>query len=376
MELKNMNNIYRPTKIIVDSDAIQKNINNIKQFIGPDITLMPVIKANGYGSYINYDKKFLYQFDYVSVALVSEAIQIRLIGFTKSILVLNPIVNNEIEYIIKYNLTINGCNLNTLKKISKTAKIPITIHLELETGMGRTGISTNELGHYIDEIKKLKNIYFEGVFSHLSSSSKDIEYSKKQIDEFEKGIAIIKKNDIKLKYIHLCNSGAIMNFSNKLYNMVRIGIMIYGYYPNKELRDKIKLYPSMILKTRINFLKQVQKGFCVGYNKNFIAKRETKVATIPFGFADGLIGLETGNPYVIINNKKAKIIGICMDNMMIDVTDIDNVDLGTEVFIWDNDNLTVEEVADWCNGICNYEIISSVSDRVPRIIINKKQCRR
>jgi alanine racemase len=130
----------------------------------------------------------------------------------------------------------------------------------------------------------------------------------------------------------------------------------------------MNLEPSMLLKTNISFIKTIQKGDTVGYNKNFVAEKETIVATIPFGFGDGLLTLETGDPYVIIAGQKAKIIGICMDNMMLDVTNILDVKVGDEVYIWDNQNLTIEQLGIWCNDVCNYEIMSSISERVPRVL--------
>jgi len=168
----------------------------------------------------------------------------------------------------------------------------------------------------------------------------------------------------------MCNSGAIFNFKDPMFNMVRIGLLIYGYYPNDRFKNLINLYPSMMLKTNISFIKEIDEGDTVGYNKNFVTERKSIIATIPFGFSDGFIGLEAGepyNPYVIIKGIKAKIVGICMDNMMIDVTDVPDVKTGDEVIIFDNEQLTVEEIARWCNGICNYEIISSLSDRIPRV---------
>ena len=234
--------------------------------------------------------------------------------------------------------------------------------------MGRTGLQENKVNEYINKLKSNPNIIMDGIFTHLSSSGSDQLFSMKQIQKFEQIVETFSENNIKPKYKHVCCSGGLKNYKNYIYNMVRIGLLIYGYYPNDSLKGEIDLKPSMTLKSNISFLKEIDINDTVGYNKNFIAKRKTKVATIPFGFADGLIGLETGMPYVIIKNQIAKIIGICMDNMMLDVTDIDNINVGDEVYIWDNKNLTIEEVAQWCNGICNYEVMASISERVPRVL--------
>ena len=234
--------------------------------------------------------------------------------------------------------------------------------------MGRTGLQESNVEEYINMLKSNKNIIVDGIFTHLSSSGSDKLFSINQIKTFERIVKKFAENDINPIYKHVCCSGGLKNYKEYIYNMVRVGLLIYGYYPNTSLKNEIDLKPSMTLKTNISFLKEINIGDAIGYNKNFVAKRKTRVATIPFGFADGLIGLETGKPYVIIKNKTAKIIGICMDNMMLDVTDIPNVNVGDEVYIWDNDKLTVEEIGDWCNGICNYEVMTSITERVPRIL--------
>ena len=365
-----MTKSVRQTKLIVDLDAIFNNIVNIKKELG-DVMLLPVIKANAYGTYINKYLEIFHKCDinYVAVALVDEAIELRNNGYIGNILVLNPILVEEVEAVLEYDVVINGCDLDMLKYISNIAKREVKIHIEIETGMTRTGVKLEDLDTFIDEVITLDNIVVEGVFSHFSSSSKDREYSLLQINKFEEGLAIIKHKRINIKYIHMCNSGAMFNYKECRYNMVRIGIMLYGYYPSDKIKNYIDLKPSLTLKTKINFIQSVKANTAVGYNKNYITNKDSIIATIPFGFADGLIGLETGEPYVIINELKIKIVAICMDYMMIDVTDIPNVKVGTDVFIWDNKNITVEEVAKWCNGICNYEIISSLSERIPREFI-------
>ncbi|MDO5568735.1 MAG: alanine racemase [bacterium] len=368
-----MSNSCRATKLIIEKKCILKNIENIQKYLGNNVEIMPILKANAYGTYINKELDIIEKFNIVGVSLVDEAIEIRKCGYKGDILILYPPVESEIEDIIKYDLTINGCNFSFLKLLNNKLNRKIKIHLEIETGMGRTGVLISKLNEYLKEMKTLDKIELEGLFTHFSSSSKDEEFSKVQIFRFEKALKIINENNLYPKFIHICNSGAIFNYKEYLYNMVRIGIMIYGYYPNPKFKDIIKLYPSMTLKTSISFIKKIEPGDTVGYNKNFVAKRDTIVATIPFGFGDGFISLETGQAYVLINNKKAPIIGICMDNMMLDITDIPDVDYNTEVYIWDNKNITVEQITDWCKDLCNYEILSSLSDRIPRYIVGDKR---
>ena len=173
-----------------------------------------------------------------------------------------------------------------------------------------------------------------------------------------------------LKYIHSHASNAILNFADSgIYNLVRPGMILYGYPSDVETCKKIKLEPMTRLKSKITFLKTVPEGTSIGYNRSFITEKETKVATIPIGYADGLRRILSNKGEVVIRGKKAKIIGkVCMDSFMVDVTDFEDVQVGDDVYIWDNAIITLENVAEQCDTI-NYEILSCISNRVPRVFI-------
>lgn len=353
----------RATQLIVNLKSIKHNINEIKKYLGSNINIMPIVKSFAYGSHLNYCSEILNEFEYVGVAYLDEAIQLRNNGYENNILILYPLSKDEFKTSKKYDFILNGSNIFDL--VDDCTKV--RVHTEIETGMGRTGLQFDNIDEYISNLKKNSSILVDGMFTHLSTNS-DKKFSLNQINLFEQSVKKFNDNGIYPKNIHICSSGGLKYYKDYLHNMVRIGLLIYGYYPNDSLKSEIKLEPSMILKTNISFLKTIEQGETVGYNKNFIAERKTIVATIPFGFGDGLLTLETGEPYVIIDSHKVKIIGICMDNMMLDVTDIPNVKLGQEVFIWNNDKLTIEQLGIWCNNICNYEVMTSISERVPRII--------
>jgi len=353
----------RATQLIINLDNIIDNINEIKKYLGPNVRIMPIVKSFGYGTHLNNCPEILNQFDYVGVALLDEAIALRQNGYKNNILILYPLTKEEFEIFKDYDFILNGCNIFDLIDEQIKAKI----HIEIETGMGRTGIQSKNIDEYIQKLKKHKNILVDGIFTHLSTNS-DTDFSLKQIGLFKNAIEMFNDNGINPPNIHVSSSGGLKYYSDFWYNMVRIGILIYGYYPNESLKEILDLKPSMELKTKISFLKTIEIGETVGYNQNFVAKRKTIIATIPFGFGDGLLTLETGEPYVIIGKNKVKIIGICMDNMMLDVTDIPDVHVGQDVYIWDNKELTIEQIGIWCNNICNYEVMSSISERVPRVL--------
>lgn len=205
-----------------------------------------------------------------------------------------------------------------------------------------------------------------GIYTHFSCSDSDLEYTKKQIYYFNKALEVAKKELKELKYIHCCNSAGILNFPEAHFNLVRPGIMVYGYLPNQKLKNKINLLPSLRLKSKISFLKETEIGVGISYNKTFITLRKTMIATIPIGYADGIRRSMSNKGHVVIKGKLAPIIGIvCMDAFMVDVTDIEDVKIGDEVFIWDNDKITVEDIAKIYDTI-NYEVISTISKRVIR----------
>lgn len=360
--------ITRPTVMEINLKNFEYNVSQIKEKIGIDVNIMPVIKANAYGTYINKVNEVLNKFDIVAVAIVDEAVELRKQGYTKEIFVLNQPYKDEISKIIKYNISIGISSDSFVEELGKTGK-EVFVHIEIGTGMGRTGINPLRTKEYIEKIKKYKNIIIEGIYTHLSSADCDFDYTNKQIEGFEKAISVAKENLNNLKYIHASASNGILNFSKAYYNLVRPGMILYGYKSCDDINGKIDLKPVSKLKSKITFLKEVEKGISIGYSRSFITNRRTKIATVPIGYADGLKRALSNTGEVIINTQKAKIIGkICMDSFMVDVTDIENVKVGDDVYIWDNEIITVDEIAKICNTI-NYEIISTISVRVPRVYI-------
>ena len=361
-----MENITRPTIMEVDTKAFLNNIEKIKTFINKDVKIMPVIKANGYGTFINTRLDILNNFDIVAIATCDEGVAIRKLGYQKEIFILNQPYKDEISKIIENDLIVGISSDSFAKALAEIGK-EVRVHIEIGTGMGRTGINPARSLEYLESLSS--NIKVEGVYTHLSSADSDDEYTKKQLESFEKAVEIIKSK-IPLKYVHSHASNAILNFADTgSYNLVRPGIIMYGYPSDFETCKKIELEPITKLKSKITFLKTVREGTSIGYNRSFITTRETKVATIPIGYADGLRRSLSNKGEVVIKGKKAKIIGkVCMDSFMVDVTDFEDINVGDDVYVWDNKNITLEEVAKECDTI-NYEILSCISNRVPRVFV-------
>ena len=358
--------ITRPTVMEVSKENFNYNVKQIQNYVGENVELMPVIKANGYGTYVNTQLDLINQFNIVAVATVDEGVRIRELGYDKEIFVLNQPYESEIEKIIKYNIVVGISSYGFAEKLAETQQ-DVTVHVEIGTGMGRTGVHPYRLEKFLRSLAS--NIKVEGIYTHMSSADIDDEYTKKQIESFNYAVNVAKSIVGELKYIHAGASNGLLNYPEAHYNLVRPGIILYGYAASDTTFDKIDLKPIATLKSKITFLKEVESGTSIVYSRSYITDKNMKVATVPIGYADGFRRTFSNGWEVLINGKRAKIIGkVCMDSFMVDVTDIPDVKVGDEVYIWDNKEIKLEDLSNKCDTI-NYEIISQVGDRVPRKFI-------
>jgi len=367
-----MNRVWN-AKLQVNLDAIKNNIERIKETVGEKVDIMPIIKDNAYGTGLNMQIDFLHELGVkiVGVAIVDEGVQLREIGYKGDIFILNQPMKNEIQAIIDNDLIIGVGSIDFLDELGKY-KEKVKVHIEIGTGMGRTGIAPAKIEKYLDEALRYDNIILDGVYTHFACSDSDREYTLKQIESFNSALDVIKKRKIDLRYIHVCNSAGIVNFPEAHFNLIRPGIILYGYLPDDELKD-IGLKPSLSLKSQISFLKTVKCGTGISYGRSFVTQRESKIATVPLGYADGIRRALSNKGKVVINGQLAPIVGkVCMDCFMVDVTDIGEVNVGDDVFIWDNENITVEDIANIYDTI-NYEVMVSISSRVQREFIGGKR---
>ena len=358
--------ITRPVYMEVNLENFKYNVKQIQEYVGNDVKLMPVIKANGYGTYINKRLEILNLFDIVAVANVDEAVLLRDLGYNKEIFVLNQPFETEIKKIIEYNIVVGISSYDFANKLAETNK-KVKVHVEIGTGMGRTGVHPYKIDKFLNSLSS--NIEVEGIYTHFSAADIDEEYSRHQLHSFNVAVNTAKEILGNIKYIHAAASNALLNLPEAHFNLVRPGIILYGYPGADDTLEKISLKPVAKLKAMVTFLKTVEKGTSIGYSRSYITTKETKVATIPIGYADGFRRDFSNGWEVLINGKKVPIIGkVCMDSFMADVTELDDVKVGDEVVIWDNENITLEQLAEKCNTI-NYEILCTISDRVPRKFI-------
>lgn len=357
-----------PVRLEVDGSCIIHNINQIKKQVGNNVDIMPVIKDEGYKTGINNKIEILKNSNIkiVGIAITDEAAILRNGGYTGEIFVLNQIYKEDIDSVKKYDITLGIGDIGFLKELGENKDYTFRIHIEIDTGMGRTGVSLDKLEEYIYECQKYNNIDMQGIYTHFSCSDTDEDFTKLQISRFNKAIKMCKERGIDFKYIHACNSAGVINYKEAYYNLVRPGIILYGYYPDKSLENKMDLKPALKLKSKISYIKEVPQGATISYGKKYITDKTRIIATVQMGYADGLRRCLTNKGHVVINGVIAPMVGtICMDCFMVDVTDVPNAKVGDTVYIWDNKNITVEDIAD-VYGTINYEVISTISDRVVR----------
>ncbi|HEY8363003.1 MAG TPA: alanine racemase [Tissierellaceae bacterium] len=370
----------RPAWAEINLDNLAHNIREVRRLTRKDAMVTAVIKANGYGHGApEIAKTFLENgADRLAVAVLSEAIELRKSGITAPILILGYTPPTLFDKVVEYDIIQTIYNYNDAKALSEVAgklNKKATIHIKIDSGMGRIGFLPNDDSvEEIIKISKLPNIYVEGMFTHFAKADyKDKSYTKTQFERFSWVAKKLEERGLNIPIKHVSNSAAIIDMPELNLDMVRAGIIIYGLKPSDEVQlDKIDLKPAMALKARISHVKTVPKGTGISYGQIFVTERESKIATIPIGYADGFCRLLTGKAEVSVKGKRAKIVGkICMDQCMIDVTDIEDVKVGDEVVIfgYEEGHPHVDELAEKL-GTINYEVVCMVSRRVPRVYIS------
>lgn len=368
---------YFRTYSTINLEAILYNIKEIKKLVEDNVNVMAVIKADGYGHGAGVLADYLQnEVNYYGVATIEEAKELRQNGIKLPILILGYTSPSQYTEIVENNITVTIYTLEMAKEVSKVAVIcgkQAKIHVALDTGMTRIGFDANENGALaVAETCKIPNLIVEGLFTHFSTADeKDKGYSKLQMDRYDNFIRLLEKNGVHIPIKHMCNSAGIIEFNHHRFDMVRAGIIIYGLYPSEEVnKDMIKLKPALEWKAHVINIKNVEAGHGVSYGKTFITKNKTKIATISIGYADGYPRALSSKGRVLIHGQYAPIIGrICMDQMMVDVSHINNIEIEDEVTLVgkDGDNIiSVEELAN-AAGSFNYEFVCGIGKRVPRI---------
>lgn len=372
-------NLLHPIWAEIDLDNLIFNINEIKKKSN-NSEIIGVVKANAYGhGAVEVSKALLDNgINRLAVANIIEAIELRESNITCPIMLLGISEDYAIDSIIEYNVepTISSYSFafklnEKLKELNKT----INIHIAIDSGMGRIGFKQEDkdLADIIN-ISKLSNLKIESIFSHFSTAdSKDKEYSLKQIEIYNNFLDKLNISGVRVNKKNLCNSAAIIDLPESHYDYVRPGIIQYGYYPSNEVDiDHFNIKPVLTWKTRVIHIKEVNEGEYIGYGKTFKTNRKSIIATLPVGYADGYSRGLSNKGKVIINGKLASIVGnVCMDQFMVDITDIPDVKLDNEVILlgsYENIKFDADDMAEILNTI-SYEVLCLIGRRAPRVYI-------
>ena len=364
----------------VDLDNFTHNWNEMRRLVGPDVKILSVVKADAYGhGAIEISNVALKNGAYyLGVANADEGVQLRVGGIEAPILILSPSMGLEIDEIIKYNLIPSVSDLGfarDLQKKLKKAQAKMPIHIEVDTGMGRGGTIHSEAFRVIEEILDLPNIAVEGIFTHLSSSEVEgDDYNEKQWRLFQALLKKLEENRIYIPVKHLANSGGMLNFGQFHLDMVRPGIMSYGIYPAESLKAKADLLPVMSFKTKVLLLKEFPKGYGIGYNRTYVTKKPTRIATIPVGYGDGYGVIMSNQGEALIRGRRVPLVGrVSMDMCTLDVSRLPECEVGDEVVLLGRQGgeyIPANDIAAKAKTI-SYEVLCALGKRAPRVFIQK-----
>ena len=371
--------LSRPVWAEINLDNLAHNMREVRRVTNKDSKITAVIKADGYGHGAVYIAETLLEngADRFAVATLSEAMQLKTFFPNIETMVLGYTPENLALDLIKYNIIQTIYTLEQAKEFSQAAislNKKITVHIKLDTGMNRLGmVFEDKTIDNILEISKLDGLIIEGIFTHFAAADEiDKEYTIQQVKKFMYIIDNLEDKGLKIPLKHVSNSAGIIDLPQYNFDMVRAGIMLYGLYPSKEVNhDIVDLKEVMCLKAQVSFVKTLHKGECVSYGLKYKCDKQSLVATLPIGYADGYTRMLTGKAKVIVRDSKVPVIGnICMDQCLIDVTGLD-VNIGDEVILFggnDSNGISIDSVAESLNTI-NYEITCMVDKRVPRVYI-------
>ena len=376
-------NLSRPVWAEINLDNLAHNMKETRRVVNKNTLITAVIKADGYGHGAVCIGQTLLDngANRFAVATLSEAIQLRASFPNTEIMVLGYTPNDLTEDILANNIIQTIYTLEQAEYFSKLALLSnkkITVHIKLDTGMNRLGMQeSQETIDSILQMSKLEGLFIEGIFTHFAMADEiDKEYTNNQVKKYKKIVNALEENGLNIPIKHVSNSAAIIDMPELNMDMVRAGIMLYGLYPSKNVnQNNVNLKEVMCLKAKISQVKEIPKGTGVSYGLKYKCTKNSKVATLPIGYADGFTRMLSGKASAMLQNKKVPIIGnICMDQCIIDISGLD-AKIDDEVVLFggnDKNGISITSVSELLNTI-NYEIVCMVDKRVPRVYIKDEK---
>lgn len=375
-----INNLGRPVWAEVNLTALSSNIRAFRNILPGNVQLMAVIKADGYGhgAYETANIALKEGASMLGVASLEEGVSLRQKGIKAPVLILGYTEPSQYHALLEAELIPTIFDWEAACLLSGQARElgrKAAVHVKLDTGMGRLGLSSpGETLNFLEKISQLPFVSVEGVYTHFAAADEqDKSFTKKQLVLFQNILDLCNKRGIEFSLKHAANSAATIEYPETHFDMVRIGIGLFGYFPSGEMhRDKIKLSPVMSLKSRVVYLKKVAAGTPISYGRTYAASKDTTIATVALGYGDGYSRLLSNKGYMLVRGKKAPVAGtVCMDYTMLDVGMIPGVAEGDEVVACGRQGeeaVTAEDLAEQL-GTISYEILCNISGRVPRVYI-------
>ncbi|MBP2651128.1 MAG: alanine racemase [Firmicutes bacterium] len=366
----------RPTIAEIDLAAIRHNVRQIQAAIDPATKIFCAVKANAYGhGAIKVTQAVLAAgATGLLVAIPEEGAELRAADITAPILVLGLILPEDAEFIVRNKLIATVCThagLEALDAAARRQNVYAQVMLKVDTGMSRIGIKPNCVDEYLNHIATLSHLHLSGAFTHLATAdAADKTYALMQLNSFNAISGKLPEGS----YLSAANSATIIDLASAHSNLVRPGIIVYGLPPSAEMHNSLDLHPAMQLKTRIVFIKEAAPGTLVSYGSTYHTTRQTYLATLPIGYADGYSRLLSNKAHVLIGGKKRPVVGrVCMDQIIVDLGPTCDAAIGDEAVLFGRQGdaeITVTELADLV-GTINYELVCAISSRVPRVYLNE-----
>ena len=366
------------TYIEVDLNAVAHNAQAIKAHIGPHVHLIAVVKANAYGHGMVEVARTALQHgaSWLAVGRVDEGIALRDAGITAPILVMGYTLPGDIEDAVVRALTLTVADLASVEAVSTLARRLgqiIPVHIKVDTGMGRFGVLPDEVLPFVARVSALSGVRIEGLFTHFAVADlADKEYTWHQFRVFQRVRVELEAAQYQIPVYHVANSAAMLDLPEMHLDAVRVGIALYGLPPSGEVATTVPLRPALSLKSHVARVRTLPAGSSISYGRTYITQRDTPVALVPVGYGDGYHRVLSNRGMVLINGRRAPIVGrICMDQFVVDISRVGPVELNSEVVLigrQGDECITAEEVATWAETI-NYEIVTGLSPRVPRLYV-------
>jgi alanine racemase len=366
-----------PSWVEIDLDAARHNIASVRSRLRPGVSILLVVKADAYGHGAVRVSRLAEEcgVDMLGVATLDEGRELRKAGLKLPILILSPVLPQELEGALENSLAITASSYEFVAKASEIASgagTVCTIHIEVDTGMGRAGVAEDEAVETIARMRALPGISLEGIFTHFPTSDSDVDFTKDQIDAFTGIVADLEARGVTFRYAHCANSAAILNVPSSHFNLVRPGLLVYGHAPSIVLRESIDVVPVMSFRARLVLVRDMPAGASISYGRTFIAPKPMRVGVVPVGYGHGLSHRLSNKGQFLFRSARVGIVGrVTMDMTMLDLTGFPDAGVGEEVVIFGRQGgaeITADEVARWDETL-NYEVLCRISKRVPRVYL-------